>query len=71
VKNKTKANAVVISFFIAFGMVFLIAMAFSSATPWTGVVIQESLNLQVQGVSQNYSYFNVSLLIPELCFVTP
>ena len=62
-KNKSKANAVVISFFIAFGIVILISMAVSSATPSPGPVQQESLNLQVQGVSQNSCYFNASLSI--------
>ena len=38
-------------------------MAFSGATPAPGPVIQESLNLQVQGVSQNSSYCNVALSI--------
>ncbi len=61
--NKSKANVVVISFFIAFAVLILISMAFSGATPAPGPVIQESLNLQVQGVSQNSSYFNVSLSI--------
>jgi len=61
--NKTKANAVVISFFVAFGMVFLIAMAFSSATPMPGPVCQENLYLKVPDVSQNGSNFKVSLLI--------
>ncbi len=61
--NKSKANVVVISFFIAFAVLILISMAFSGATPAPGPVIQESLNLQVQGVSQNSSYCNVALSI--------
>ncbi len=61
--NKSKANVVVISFFIVFAVLILISMAISGATPAPGPVIQESLNLQVQGISQNSGYFNVSLLI--------
>jgi len=63
VKNKTKANVVVVSFFIALGSVILVAMAFSSATTMPGPVMQESLYPQVQGVSQNSGYCNVSLSI--------
>lgn len=62
-KNKSKANLVVISFSIAFGIVILVAMSISSATPMPGPVCQENLNLQVQGVSENGSYFNVAFSI--------
>lgn len=62
-KNKTKANAVVISFFIAFGILVLVALAVSSATPFCPWPGPENLYLKVQDVSQNNSYFNVSLLI--------
>lgn len=62
-KDKSKANAIVISFFAALGILFLVCAAIPSATPSPGPVQQENLNLQVQGVSQNGSYFNVSLSI--------
>lgn len=61
-KDKSKANAIVISFFVAFGIVCLVSTAISSATLSTGLG-EENLYLKVQGVSQNGSYFNVALSI--------
>jgi hypothetical protein len=62
VKDKSKANAIVISFFVAFGILCLVSTVVSSATPSTGLG-EENLYLKVQGVSQNGSYFNVALSI--------
>lgn len=62
-KNKSKITIIVISFFVAFSVLIIISMVISSATPATTHCWSESLDLTVQGVSQDSSFSNVSLSI--------